>query len=82
MENVLPWVLPNMAILKACCTQSVESGLQLQGFSETLGIKANVLSHINKRLEEEFSVVAAEILPAVMHLVLVEVSSFSIFFYI
>jgi hypothetical protein len=75
MENILPWILPNMAILMACYTQAAEASLPLQGFSETLGIKANVLSYINKRLEEDFTVVAMETLPAVMHLALVEVSS-------
>ncbi|PMD49138.1 uncharacterized protein K444DRAFT_301726 [Hyaloscypha bicolor E] len=72
VENIVPWILSNMAIFMACCTQSAESGLQPHVSSETLSIKASVLPHMNKRLEDEFSVVAVEILPAVMHLVLVE----------
>jgi hypothetical protein len=79
VENIVPWILSNMAIFMACCTQSAESGLQPHVSSETLSIKTSVLPHMNKRLEDEFSVVAVEILPAVMHLVLVEVSFFSIF---
>jgi hypothetical protein len=68
-------MLPNMAILMASCTQSCESGFPVTDSSETLGIKANVLAHLNKRLEEDSSVVAMETLPAVMHLILVEVCS-------
>lgn len=75
MENILPWILPNMAILMASYTQSFELDVQVVDPSETLGIKSNVLSHVNKRLEQDFTAVAMETLPAVMHLVLVEVGS-------
>jgi hypothetical protein len=67
-------MIPNMAILMASSTQSAELGYQVAKPSETLHLKLNAFSIINNLLKQDFALVAAQILPAVLHLVLIEVS--------
>ena len=66
--------MPNIAILMASYTQAQENALEVRKYSETLSIKALVLSLINNFLRQDFDVVGGEALRAVIHLVILEVS--------
>jgi hypothetical protein len=72
--KILPMMNPVVAMLMASSAQSAESGFQISKPSETFALKANVLSAINDFLKQDFTVVARQALPAVLHLVLIEVS--------
>ena len=82
--GVLPWQLqsplfPNIAILMACTTQSLDRGIEIQTNPETLAMKARVLSYINAFLtragKANFPEIAAESMKCVINLMVMEVSA-------
>ena len=82
-RGVLPWQLqsplfPNIAILMACTTQSLDCGIEIQTNPETLAMKARVLSYINAFLtragKSNFPEIAAESIKCVINLMVMEVS--------
>jgi hypothetical protein len=76
MAEILPMMIPNMAILMASSAQSAEPGFQISNRSEQFVLKANVLSLINNLLKQDRTVITRTALPAVLHIILVEVSMF------
>jgi len=66
-------MIPNMAILMASTAQSAEPELQISNTSEQFALKANIFSLINNLLKQDRTVVARTALPAVLHLILIEV---------
>jgi len=68
-------LMPNIAILMAAATQTLENDSQLEKRPETFTIKANVLGLVNDFLRQDFRVVGGEALRAVIHLAITEVSA-------
>jgi hypothetical protein len=75
MSKIFPLMTPNTALLMASSTQSSQPKFQTGNPSETLWIKTNVLSTINTLLQQNFASVANQVLSAVVHLVIIEVSN-------
>ncbi|KAE9364253.1 hypothetical protein N431DRAFT_354741 [Stipitochalara longipes BDJ] len=71
MAEILPMMIPNMAVLMASSAQSAEPGFEISNPSEQFALKANALSLINNLIKQG-AVVARAALPAVLHLILVE----------
>src|SRR5689334_18172006 len=78
LTHVLPWqlqspIMPNIGILMASTTQSLDSGVELVHNPESLTIKSKVLSYINQFLtsagSENFHQVAAEAVKCVINLI-------------
>jgi hypothetical protein len=74
-SKIFPLMIPSMALLMASSTQSSQPEFQNGNPSETLWVKSNVLSTINTLLRQDFSSVANQVLSAVVHLVIIEVSN-------
>jgi hypothetical protein len=71
--EILPMMMPNIAILMASSAQSAEPGFQILQSPERFALQANVLSLINNLLKQDQIMVVRAALPAVMHLVIIEV---------
>ncbi|KAH8904903.1 hypothetical protein BR93DRAFT_865550, partial [Coniochaeta sp. PMI_546] len=83
LANVLPWqlqspVFPNVGLLMASVTQSLDQGLELDQNPETLAMKARALSCVNQYLDmtrnwkRQFSEVMSEAIKVVVNLVVME----------
>ena len=80
LKVILPWMIqsplmPNIAILMASYSQRLERGLNVDP-SQTLTIKAHVLSLVNQYIKQDFMLVSDEAIRAVTHLVILEVCDF------
>ncbi|KAB5522143.1 hypothetical protein GE09DRAFT_501927 [Coniochaeta sp. 2T2.1] len=83
LSNVLPWqlqspVFPNVGLLMASVTQSLDQGIELDQNPETFAMKARALSCVNqyldmtRNLKRHFSDVMAEAIKVVVNLVVME----------
>ncbi|KAM0335529.1 hypothetical protein ACHAQA_000577 [Verticillium albo-atrum] len=77
LTEVLPWMLqsplfPSIGMLMASTTQSLEQGVEVTRNSESLAIKARVLTGINEMLKGDFSSVAQEVIRSVINLCVME----------
>ena len=81
LRNILPWqlqspVFPNIGLLMACATQSLDRGVELDQNPESLAMKARALSYINKFLsradKSSFYLIASESIKCVINLVVME----------
>ncbi|OIW22573.1 hypothetical protein CONLIGDRAFT_556809, partial [Coniochaeta ligniaria NRRL 30616] len=83
LANVLPWqlqspVFPNVGLLMASVTQSLDHGVELDQNPETFAMKARALSCVNQYLdrtrnrERQFSEIMSEAIKVVVNLVVME----------
>ncbi|KAH6691052.1 hypothetical protein EV126DRAFT_96574 [Verticillium dahliae] len=77
LTEVLPWMLqsplfPSIGMLMASTTQSLEKGVEVTRNSESLAIKARVLTGINEMLKGDFGSVAQEVIRSVINLCVME----------
>lgn len=83
LANVLPWqlqspVFPNVGLLMASVTQSLDQGVELDQNPETFAMKARALSCVNQyldmtmNLKRHLSEVMAEAIKVVVNLVVME----------
>ncbi|CRK24377.1 hypothetical protein BN1708_013936 [Verticillium longisporum] len=77
LTEVLPWMLqsplfPSIGMLMASTTQSLEKGVEVTRNSESLAIKARVLTGINEMLKRDFGSVAQEVIRSVINLCVME----------
>jgi hypothetical protein len=81
LAEILPWMLqsplfPSIGLLMASTTQSLEKGVEIEKNSESLALKARVLSNINEYVKKSLAFsreLAAEIVRSVINLCVMEV---------
>ncbi|KAM0287022.1 hypothetical protein ACHAQH_000707 [Verticillium albo-atrum] len=77
LTEILPWMLqsplfPSIGMLMASTTQSLEQGVEVTRNSESLALKARVLTGINEMLKGDFGSVAQEVIRSVINLCVME----------
>ncbi|KAG7126958.1 hypothetical protein HYQ44_000678 [Verticillium longisporum] len=65
-------LFPSIGMLMASTTQSLEKGVEVTRNSESLAIKARVLTGINEMLKRDFGSVAQEVIRSVINLCVME----------
>ncbi|KAK2034100.1 hypothetical protein LX32DRAFT_579941 [Colletotrichum zoysiae] len=73
----LPWMLqsplfPNIGILMASTTQSLERGVEISKNPESLALKSRVLSIVADYMERPFDAIAVEMVRSIVNLVVME----------
>ncbi|KAL0934716.1 Zn(2)-C6 fungal-type DNA-binding domain protein [Colletotrichum truncatum] len=77
LAEVLPWMLqsplfPNIGVLMSSMTQSLEQGMEITKNSESLALKARVLTIIAEYMERPFDIIAVEMVRCIINLVVME----------